>query len=278
MNWDAAHDRLLPPEDHTQRWRQQMSVSRPFLGRLQHLGWLLAAAAASALTGMGDASAATSDASGCSSPFAAPGQPMMLTRMLRHELGAGQEVVTRRSYLIQMTAMATGFRVDGDLTGVEVTVPPNLEPIAQLERDRRDDGLFPILLDRQGAISSQSASAAPVVPPAAHKVASTIIAGAALSSGERAEALHFVDALLNARGGVLTQWPADLFRPAEARRTTTTRFPLANGETGEVSVTLEAAADGQCGLLRAFDRMVVTNIGGLQRLSHERWTLVPARH
>ena len=294
MNWDAAYDRTPPAVDggwhdftplcgqaaasaggRIWRHRREMTQPRAILARLRHLGWLLAGAAA--VAGAGDAFADASDANACATPFAAPRQTLILTRMLRRELGAGQEVISRRSYRIHIIPEGAGFRIDGELSGIEVSVPPNLEPIAQLERNRRDVGLFPILLDRQGIITSQPDPARQTLPVTARGLARGIVSGAGLRPEERTEALRFVDALLNAQGGVITQWPTDLFRPTAAQHSSTTHFPVANGQTGQVTVTLNAASDGVCGLVRSFERTVVTDLGGLQRVSHERWTLVAAQ-
>ena len=255
-----------------------MSAPGQTLIRLRQLGWLLAGAAA--ITGLDASGAPTSGtgtigASACTKSFTAPRQPMTLTRTLRRDLGPGAELVTRRSYRITITPEGSGFRIDGELTGVEVTVPPQLEAIAQLERNRPEHGLFPIMLDAQGVIIALPDPGPASSPTAAVDIAKAMVTGSPLAAGDRAEMLQFFDRMLGARGGVLTKWPQDLFRPAATQRSATSNIPMSDGQTGHVTMTLEATADGACGLLRSFERTVITDLGGLQRVSRERWTLVP---
>ena len=215
------------------------------------------------------------DVGACNKNFNAPRRAMLLTRVLKRGLGNGQEVVSRRSYRIAFFADGAGYRIDGELTGVDVSVPPQLEAIAQLERNRRDEGLFPILLNAQGLISFEAARIRPAVPETAHRLAAGMVGAAIMPAPDKSEALQFVDALLSPRGGVMTQWPIDLFRPQAGHRKTSSNVAIANGKLGLVTVELQAVADGACGLVRSFERTVTTEFGGQQRVSRELWTLVP---
>ena len=242
---------------------------------LRRIGWLLAGTVAA--IGAGSASAEPLQTGACVTDFSAPRQPMSLTRELRRALGDGHEVITRRSYRVRFTRDGPGFRIDGELTGVEVIAPPLLEPIAQLERNRSDLGLFPILLDQRGVIFSQPDPASPSTPAIARTVVGTMIASATISASDKAETQRFVDALLGARGGIMTKWPTDLFRPLAPHRSSTSRFPLRDGQEGQVTVNLDADSDSGCGLVRSYERVVVTEFGGQQKVGRERWTLAPIR-
>ena len=87
-----------------------------------------------------------------SAPFNPPMSPLLLTRSLHRPLPDGKAVVTRRSYEVRISRNAGGFIVEGRLIDCQVEAPPSLAAIAEIERRRPDNGLFPIMLDHRGMI------------------------------------------------------------------------------------------------------------------------------
>jgi len=209
------------------------------------------------------------------SAFVAPDRPLILTRELRRELHDGKEVVSRRSYEIRFVPEGEGWRVDGVLVASEVEAPPALATLAALERVRKDDGLFPLRLDRQGMIlaSSGPGGDAPAAIATARSFAGAAIASnAALGADGQVAAKAMLGELSARTQAAGNGWPADLFRPSAGRSSRVERLPLPDGSEGRVTVTT-LAEDAASGLLGTLRREVVTELGGTRRASRETFTL-----
>ena len=50
---------------------------------------------------------------------------------------------------------------------------------------------------------------------------------------------------------------------------------LPDGRSGKITVTVEAKTCNEGGLLQTFERTIITETDGNQRLSREIWTLTP---
>ncbi len=205
--------------------------------------------------------------------FAAPTGELVLTRVVRRALPDGKEIVTRRRYAVRFISDDAGFRVEGRLLGVEVEAPARLAALAQLERARSDEGLFPMRLDPRGMIAGASRSAGGEPRDSAGQLAAGMIAGSQLAGDDRRDAEHFVAQVQG--NGAIGRWPDDLFRPAPGRRSDRQRMPLDAGREGAVTVTTEARASAGSGLLEMFERTVATEAGGQLRITRETWTLEP---
>ncbi|MDP3673878.1 MAG: hypothetical protein Q8R44_02105 [Novosphingobium sp.] len=210
--------------------------------------------------------------------FAPPGEsPLLLSRKVVRELSGGAAIVATRRYRITFHPVADGWQVEGVLVGSEIDVPPALAAIAVLERDRPDDGLFPIHLDRSGRI---------VAAPAAPSLGREAVAGA-LGAAERFAGggnaattpglLSQIGAAAASPGGGLTRWPEALFLPRGLSGTTEHAFRLPDGSEGSVLVSLESVpAPGLTTMGKAI-RTVVTLAAGTRRVAREEWTLEAAR-
>lgn len=196
---------------------------------------------------------------------------MVLTRVLRRPLPGGVEVVVSRSYEIRIHPGTEGYVVEGKLVGVETQVPAPYEALARLERERVDDGLFPMTLDRTGRLLPSLSETDPAPVHSAGSVALAKIDGLGLSHPESMQAKRFVRNLTENRA--LTAWPEDLFRPVPGTRSDTRPVALPDGGSGEVLVSIEARADKRDGLLESFRRIVTTRLGGSARVTQETWTL-----
>lgn len=232
----------------------------------------LLGAALAALSAATTASAAAATAHSSPGTFNPPAGPVLLTRELRKALSDGKEVVSRRRYAIRFHPNATGYRVEGELVGADVDAPPELAQLADVERTRSDEGLFPLALDRHGLILEQQGADDPAAAARTMAAARDFIVKAQMTDAERTAALAMVaklQAQARAAGG---NWPADLFRPASGEHQESRELPLPDGSTGKVTVTI-TATDAPGGLLDRLQRRVVTELGGSARLSTETWTL-----
>jgi hypothetical protein len=208
--------------------------------------------------------------------FAPPQSPMLFTRTLRRSLPGGGEVVTRRSYRIRFIRDANGFRIEGALLACEVDAPPALSGLAAIERARGDDGMFPLRVDLSGRLQPAvvaEARAAPVELRTAVSTAVRQLADAPLAPAERGTLRSFAQNI--GERPAVSQWPVNLFHPGsgQAQETRTVRLP--NGESGQVTIAIEAQAHPQGGMLRTMTRTVTTDLDGTARTSLEQWTLLP---
>lgn len=204
--------------------------------------------------------------------FRAPTGPCVLTREVRRTLADGQEIVIRRRYAIRFAPIADGTRVDGDLIGVEVEAPADMTGLADVERSRPDNGLFPLELDSAGLIVARPAAAPSVDAARARTAMAAYLQRQDLTGPERAAALTMAARLQAQAQTTGNTWPADLFRPATAPRQEQRELPLPDGRAGRITATIEASG-GTGGLLAWLERRVVTEMDGTARRSVERWSL-----
>jgi len=202
--------------------------------------------------------------------YAAPSGPLILTRTLRRPLPDGAEIVSTRRYELRIVADDGGFRVDGKLIAAEVDAPPALAPLAAIERNRPDTGLFPFRLDPRGMIISPAAPTDRSASETAAESAKLTIASSTLSSPDIAQATTMIDQLVARPGARGARWPADLFRPDAGLRSETSHFELPDGQQGSVTTTTDARrAIGSSSI----ERTVITETGGSQRVTRETFTI-----
>ena len=212
--------------------------------------------------------------------FRPPAGPMLLSRTLRRDLADGKAVITTRRYRVSFTPNASGWRVDGELVGCEVDAPPALAMLAEIERKRRDEGLFPLTLDRNGLIVPASP---PADSPGQGRDSVEQAIGATLAqlkanppaAAVGAPIAGFLQQLqVLAAQAALTRWPVTLFLPGSESRDER-RFTLPDGSEGTVTAEVSnAPAPGLATMGRA-TRRVVTRIGEDSRTSREEWSLEP---
>jgi hypothetical protein len=234
---------------------------------------LLAGAAALLPVVAGQVSAQSTAAS--SQPFAPPESPQVLTRTVWRTLADGEQIVVRRRYEIQFSRYADGFRLDGRLLDAAVEAPPLLAVLAELERKRGDEGMFPILIDaagriREGLGARRGTSAQ---RDDAREQAQHLLAGTPEPAAQQQASGAFLSQV--AGQGALTAWPVDLFNPATGERHERRRIALPDGQEGEVAVSVRVTEPQQLGLPRSVERTVTTVMAGTSRMSREQWTLAP---
>lgn len=205
-------------------------------------------------------------------PFSPPASPMKLTRSVYRTLIDGKEIVVSRQYAIRFTADARGYRVDGELVDVQVSAPPSLAGLAEIERKRADQGLFPVRVGSDGMIVG--AMVAPVVAETRQRGfegGAAVLAGAHMKGAELRDAKGFLAQVTKASAG--TAWPQFLFNPGRAVHREVRQVPLADGTTGEVEVQVKADGLMPSGLAHRVERTVITRIAGTERTAREVWTL-----
>lgn len=207
--------------------------------------------------------------------FAPPANPMLYTRRLERELADGARLVVTRSFAVRFIREADGFRVEGEQVGVEVEAPEQLAALAALERERVETGLFPLQLDRAGAIRATSRAAqSEQLDRAVREVTARIEQGQHIPA-ERDAMRAFVEAVHRSAGELVTELPRDLFAPTAEPRAESRSIALPGGDAGSVQMTFTAERDPATGVLRAARREVVTEVAGDHRRTIESWRLEP---
>ena len=208
--------------------------------------------------------------------FAPPrDRPLVLSRTVVRELRDGAAIVATRRYRVTFHPRADGWEVEGTLIASEIDVPPALAAIAAFERDRPEDGLFPMKLDHTGRIVSEPASsglgreAVRGALGAAKQLAGTSEAGAPGGF------LTQLGAAAASPGGGQTGWPEGLFLPHGLSGTSEQTFRLPDGSDGRVLVLLDSEAAPALATMGRARRTVVTQVAGTRRVAREEWTLEP---
>ena len=203
--------------------------------------------------------------------FAPPDAQMVLTRTLHRPLPDGNAIVTTRSYAVRIVPMGNGYRVEGTLIEAKAEAPPMLAALAEIERKRTDEGLFPILLDENGMIASGGALLADGSLNRSTEIATAAIGKAGLNRSDLAQTTAFVSQL--GSHAARSQWPADIFRPLPGRRSESRAIPLPGGEQGSVTIEIVGEGPDLDGQIAALDRVVTTDLAGDRRLTREHWQL-----
>jgi len=209
------------------------------------------------------------------SPFAPPARPMLYSRRLRRVMVDGSAFTVERSFSIRFVAAGAGYRVEGEQVAVNVEAPERLARFAELERAKREEALFPLMLDAGGLIAGAGAPIDSGQLDTAVREAMKEMAAAGLGADDKAEAARFFASLNRNLGQVLAELPRDLFAPRETAREATHGVPLPGGGAGAVSVRFTARTDPATGLMREAERQVLTELAGDRRTTVESWSLTP---
>lgn len=232
---------------------------------------LIGSAMAASLAGVAAPALAAHHAPG----WTAPAEDMVLTREVRHALADGKEVVGRRSYRLTFARDGDGWRVDGTLVDAQVEAPAQLAALAALEKARKDEGLFPIRLDRAGMIVAQGNPADAAV---AGDRAKALVTGSlgALGTADRSLAGDMVARISAEARAKGVNWPQDLFNPATGQQSQVRTMALPDGREGRITMT-RVAETGHGATLHKLERDVVTELSGTRRVNREIFTLAARR-
>ncbi len=207
--------------------------------------------------------------------FAPPNTPMMLSRTVIRELSDGKQIVVKRSFRIQFVNSGSGYTLNGAPIGVTVDVPPVLERMADLERQRSEPGPFPLVLDNRGIIHDPAGSEVPdqQARDRARAVGSSLLQAAPIAQQTKVETIQFLDKMVSDPRSA--PWPVDLFSAKDAERHLHRSVALADGSQGEVDVVLRVGKWLPCGMPALFERVITTDLAGTRRVSREVWSLEP---
>jgi hypothetical protein len=200
-----------------------------------------------------------------------PAGPIRLRRELERGLGGGASLIVTRDWECRFFANREGARIEGRQVDVSVMAPPALAALAEIERKREVSGLFPLKLDRGGAIvgwPSGEANVARAVERAAREIDKK-----AVEQSAQADAKRYVAEIGRTAAELVSQVPRDLFYPQTGKRTETRSLDLPGGEKGSYEITIFAKSRRSDGLLETSERRIVTRIGGSARVSRETWTI-----
>jgi hypothetical protein len=206
--------------------------------------------------------------------IAPPPRPMVYTRRLERTLVGGAHFVVERRFAVRFTPSPSGFLVDGEQTGVLVETPEQLAPLAQMERERVELGIFPLELDQRGWIRSGiMADEVPQIEEAMRYVTQAV-AGLERSEDERQALGDFITVLHQAGSNIVSSLPVDLFAPAESDREDHRSIQLPGvGGHGTVRTRFSARRDPTTRLMQSARREVVTTIAEQERRTTEIFTL-----
>lgn len=207
--------------------------------------------------------------------FAPPPGFMVYTRRLERSLPGNARFSVSRSFTIRFHHEDGGYRVAGEQLAVEVDAPESLAPFAVLERERREEALFPLYLDQHGLIAADAEmTQSPRLDQAVREVLRRI-GELPVPEADQAEMTAFVRAVHANAAQFLTALPRDLFAPDGESSTQSRTVALPGGGQGVVTVGYAAETEPSTGLMRSAQREVVTDFAGDLRRTLERWTLTP---
>lgn len=198
-----------------------------------------------------------------------------LNRRVERELRGDARLAVERAWSIRFQPQGAGYLVYGRQAEVTIDAPPRLAFLADMERARVEEGMFPLLLDTGGGIMGRSQAGTDDMLGRAVAAVRERLDRHFADPDERASAEQFLTELQRAGDEVLADWPAMLFAPGMLDRVDERPVPLPRGETGRVIVQTRASSDPASGLMQRFERRIETRLGDSARSGLERFTLAP---
>lgn len=202
-----------------------------------------------------------------------PSVPMRLNRRLERDLSDGKSVIVERDWLIQFSRHAGEIWVTGHQTRVAVEAPVKIAAIADVERTRSTDGMFPIRLDSGGTILAAGTFESKADVAKAVEEAEALINGEAHSESEKSASLHYLRVLQATGSGELEQMPRDLFFPRSEPFREIRFVALPDGSTGEFELDIQMEAQPGTSWLGHANRNIITRVAGVSRRSSELWNM-----
>jgi len=202
---------------------------------------------------------------------------MRYTRKLYRELVDRAVIEAERFFTVRFAPHGTGYRLEGEESAPPVvTGPAPLERFLELERERRETGLFPIRLESSGRIVGEQAQAG--FPQLAQAIEQALqqVRASGLDADNRSAAADFLIGMQAAAASLVTRLPAELFRPSGTYSEERREVPLPDGRTGALVLKFSANTDVATGLMQKAERVVVTQLGQSARRTVETWSLSPA--
>ncbi|NVE95371.1 hypothetical protein [Altererythrobacter lutimaris] len=201
------------------------------------------------------------------------GQTKLLSRTVERDLKDGQRLVVARSWSISFEPSGEGTAIFGSQRSVAVDAPPRVAAIAQIERARSTDSMFPILLCSHGLIRAAGVSHTPADMEQVVASARAILTKEGQTTGNEAVIRTTLFQISRAPARLIETLPVDLFFPREPLIEVRRPLALETGQSGEFVMRYETSVDPASGLLVRAERVITTILGADRRASRELWTL-----
>lgn len=204
-----------------------------------------------------------------------PEGAMILHRRVERPLSDGAMIVVARSWEVRFARSGQGAVVEGRQVDCNVEAPAKLDGLAEIERDRNTDDMFPILLSSDGRIVGSGMPDEEGDLAQAVRIASDLIGHSNKSAQEKEAALRYLAALQAAGNSAVNVLPPDLFYPSGGEQHDLRKLSLPSGQLGEIElIRTSQLAAGRLWLDRSV-RRVVTRVAGTSQESREIWTMRP---
>jgi len=208
--------------------------------------------------------------------FKLPQGAMILSRRIERPLSDGAMIVVTRSWEVLFAPSGQGITVEGHQLEADVEAPAKLAALAQLEKDRRTDDMFPILLSSDGKVLRAGTPDNRADLQKAADLAAEIIERSSRTTQEKKALISYLPALQAAGGTLMDALPPGLFFPAAGEQREIRKLNLPDGLVGEIELLSTAQnAPGEQWLGR-IERRIVTRVGGTSQESRELWTMYRA--
>ena len=206
-------------------------------------------------------------------PFAPGTTPFRLVRRVERELRDGARLVVERAWSIRFLPQGQGYRLEGKQADVSVDAPAALAFLADMERGRVEEDMFPLQIGANGEIMGQGSASSDATLAHAIEAVREKLARQFVQPDDRVAAERFLTQLQRAGEQALAGWPAILFAPGSLDRSEERAVPLPGGRTGAVTIRTLATSDPVTGLMQRFERRVETRLDTSARSGLERFTL-----
>ena len=209
--------------------------------------------------------------------FAPPvARPMVLSRTVIRDLPDGKQIIATRRYRVQFLRRDAGYKLEGTLIASEISAPEQLHTLAEMERTRPDDGLFPMDLDGSGLIvgGSEAGPGDKQATETALHTLETMLADAPSNAGVEQDQNFLARLRMAVAGPLSAHWPAALFLPGSQLDRQERTFRLPDGSDGRFVSEVRRKTTSGSGTMNEAERRIVTSIGGEDSVALERWTLM----
>lgn len=185
-------------------------------------------------------------------------------------------IAVTREWSAVFSRLGRGYRLDGSQVSVEVEAPSNLQALADIERNRGEAGLLPLMLNDSGLIVDRGGETSEDALRAALAQAGTMIEASTLDRGDKQGAAAFLRRLHQTASEGISRLPRDFLLPQILDYSDQRDIVLQSGMSGKLEISFVATLDSAQACLARSERKVTTKLGDSGLHSREVWTLGPA--
>lgn len=206
-----------------------------------------------------------------------PETPLHLERQLERGVGENGVIRVRRRWEVFFERQGRGIALSGRQIAAEVSAPPHLAQLAQIEQQRDTSAMFPLLLGEDGTILiTGDAAASEDAINTTLRMAEAMIARQPMPGDERERLRYYLAQVHGAGTNLLEVLPPDLFFPRGAPTRMSDTVTLPDGLVGRFALTYAARAQADAPWLARAERRIESEVGGMVRAASEVWSLNPA--